>query len=155
MKLRLPQYRENSISVPNHLHNHHLGHLLGRSKFLPSFGLRLRLRFRLHLRAPYPSTIASVAASVETVAMGLRIIAGRRSGLFLRRVRHPSPTEPLLDHQMGFYDVLNKKWTDPNTNNLFVASKVTAGLVFGAVGATVGNPADMAMVWIEADGRPA
>ncbi|KAJ6691111.1 MITOCHONDRIAL UNCOUPLING PROTEIN 5-LIKE [Salix koriyanagi] len=55
--------------------------------------------------------------------------------------------------RMGLYDVLKHKWTDPDTNSMPLVSKIGAGLISGAVGAAVGNPADVAMVRMQADGR--
>ncbi|GAB2232122.1 hypothetical protein Drorol1_Dr00011145 [Drosera rotundifolia] len=55
--------------------------------------------------------------------------------------------------RMGLYEMLKQRWTDPNTNALPLGSKITAGLIAGAVGAAVGNPADVAMVRMQADGR--
>ncbi|XP_054793321.1 mitochondrial uncoupling protein 4-like [Prosopis cineraria] len=55
--------------------------------------------------------------------------------------------------RMGLYDVLKQKWTDPDKGNISVGRKIVAGLIAGGVGAAVGNPADMAMVRMQADGR--
>ncbi|XP_028777763.1 mitochondrial uncoupling protein 4 [Neltuma alba] len=55
--------------------------------------------------------------------------------------------------RMGLYDVLKQKWTDPDKGNLPVGRKIVAGLIAGGVGAAVGNPADVAMVRMQADGR--
>lgn len=54
---------------------------------------------------------------------------------------------------MGLYDILKKKWTDPETRNMPLTSKIVAGLIAGGIGAAVGNPADVAMVRMQADGR--
>jgi solute carrier family 25 oxoglutarate transporter 11 len=60
--------------------------------------------------------------------------------------------------RMGLYDILKRKWTDHNSgsdsgNNLPLTRKIYAGLIAGGVGAAVGNPADVAMVRMQADGR--
>ncbi len=55
--------------------------------------------------------------------------------------------------RMGLYDILKKKWTDPETRSMPLASKILAGLIAGGIGAAVGNPADVAMVRMQADGR--
>ncbi|KAJ9128662.1 hypothetical protein P3X46_034630 [Hevea brasiliensis] len=55
--------------------------------------------------------------------------------------------------RMGLYDILKQKWTDPNTKTMPLASKIAAGLIAGGIGAAVGNPADVAMVRMQADGR--
>ncbi|CAN1216228.1 Mitochondrial uncoupling protein 4 [Linum perenne] len=55
--------------------------------------------------------------------------------------------------RMGIYDILKHKWTDPRTKIMPLQKKIGAGLIAGAIGATVGNPADLAMVRMQADGR--
>ncbi|OMO63522.1 Mitochondrial brown fat uncoupling protein [Corchorus olitorius] len=55
--------------------------------------------------------------------------------------------------RMGLYDILKNKWTDKETGKLPLTSKIAAGLIAGGVGAAVGNPADVAMVRMQADGR--
>ncbi|PON98285.1 Mitochondrial carrier protein [Trema orientale] len=55
--------------------------------------------------------------------------------------------------RMGLYEVLKQKWSDPETRNFPLPRKIAAGLVAGGVGAAVGNPADVAMVRMQADGR--
>ncbi|GMN40115.1 hypothetical protein TIFTF001_009350 [Ficus carica] len=55
--------------------------------------------------------------------------------------------------RMGLYDVLKTKWSDPESGSMPLARKITAGLVAGGIGAAVGNPADVAMVRMQADGR--
>lgn len=55
--------------------------------------------------------------------------------------------------RMGLYDILKQKWTDPESGNMPLIRKITAGLIAGGIGAAVGNPADVAMVRMQADGR--
>lgn len=55
--------------------------------------------------------------------------------------------------RMGLYDILKGKWTDPKTNSFPLMQKIAAGLIAGGIGAAVGNPADVAMVRMQADGR--
>ncbi|KAJ0239703.1 Mitochondrial uncoupling protein 4 [Hirschfeldia incana] len=55
--------------------------------------------------------------------------------------------------RMGLYEVLKTKWTDPDSGKLSLTRKIAAGLVGGGIGAAVGNPADVAMVRMQADGR--
>lgn len=56
--------------------------------------------------------------------------------------------------RMGLYDILKTKWSsDGSAAGLPLHKKITAGLIAGAVGAMVGNPADVAMVRMQADGR--
>ena len=56
--------------------------------------------------------------------------------------------------RMGLYDILKTKWTQDNGGVLPLHQKIAAGLIAGGVGAAVGNPADVAMVRMQADGRP-
>ncbi|XP_074590536.1 mitochondrial uncoupling protein 5-like [Curcuma longa] len=56
--------------------------------------------------------------------------------------------------RMGLYDILKKKWsTSGDGGSLPLHRKVSAGLIAGGIGAVVGNPADVAMVRMQADGR--
>ncbi|KAL5753351.1 hypothetical protein ACOSQ2_023858 [Xanthoceras sorbifolium] len=55
--------------------------------------------------------------------------------------------------RMGLYEILKQKWTDPQTRNITLTRKIAAGLIAGGIGAAVGNPADVAMVRMQADGR--
>ncbi|KAJ8764749.1 hypothetical protein K2173_009143 [Erythroxylum novogranatense] len=45
------------------------------------------------------------------------------------------------------------KLVDPETGNLPLVHKIVAGLIAGGIGAVIGNPADVAMVRMQADGR--
>nr|CAD1826974.1 unnamed protein product [Ananas comosus var. bracteatus] len=64
------------------------------------------------------------------------------------------PTTLYSTTRMGLYDVLKKKWSPGGDGAaLPLHRKIAAGLVAGAVGAAVGNPADVAMVRMQADGR--
>lgn len=55
--------------------------------------------------------------------------------------------------RMGLYEIFKEKLSDPVTGTLPLTSKIAAGLVAGGIGAAVGNPADVAMVRMQADGR--
>ncbi|XWS23969.1 hypothetical protein CRYUN_Cryun28dG0061200 [Craigia yunnanensis] len=54
---------------------------------------------------------------------------------------------------MGLYDLFKQRWTDPETKTMHLTKKISAGLTAGGIGAAVGNPADVAMVRMQADGR--
>ncbi|KMZ71959.1 Mitochondrial carrier protein [Zostera marina] len=54
---------------------------------------------------------------------------------------------------MGIYDVLKTRWSAKNDGVLPFYRKIIAGIIAGGIGATVGNPADVAMVRMQADGR--
>lgn len=53
---------------------------------------------------------------------------------------------------MGLYDVFKNKWSDPATGHMTLTRKIFAGFLSGGIGATVGNPADVSMVRMQADG---
>ncbi|GJX98825.1 mitochondrial dicarboxylate carrier [Tanacetum coccineum] len=55
--------------------------------------------------------------------------------------------------RMGLYEIFREKWTDRTTGEFSLARKISAGLLAGGIGAAVGNPADVAMVRMQADGR--
>lgn len=55
--------------------------------------------------------------------------------------------------RMGLYEIFKQKWSDPNSGTLSLGRKIAAGLIAGGIGAAVGNPADVAMVRMQADGR--
>lgn len=55
--------------------------------------------------------------------------------------------------RMGLYEIFREKWSDPKTGNFPLGRKIAAGLLAGGIGAAVGNPADVAMVRMQADGR--
>ncbi|KAL1327482.1 hypothetical protein HN51_037533 [Arachis hypogaea] len=56
--------------------------------------------------------------------------------------------------RMGLYDMFKNKWSDPNAGgSMSLSRKIAAGLIAGGIGAAVGNPADVAMVRMQADGR--
>nr|BAF02125.1 putative mitochondrial dicarboxylate carrier protein [Arabidopsis thaliana] len=55
--------------------------------------------------------------------------------------------------RMGLYDIIKGEWTDPETKTMPLMKKIGAGAIAGAIGAAVGNPADVAMVRMQADGR--
>jgi solute carrier family 25 oxoglutarate transporter 11 len=54
--------------------------------------------------------------------------------------------------RMGLYDILKNKWTEAG-GTMPLARKIEAGLIAGGIGAAIGNPADVAMVRMQADGR--
>ncbi|KAI5654998.1 hypothetical protein M9H77_32185 [Catharanthus roseus] len=55
--------------------------------------------------------------------------------------------------RMGLYEIFKQKWSDPSSSNFPLSKKIAAGLLAGGIGAAVGNPADVAMVRMQADGR--
>lgn len=54
---------------------------------------------------------------------------------------------------MGLYDLMKQNWSDPDSGNMPLMRKIAAGLIAGGIGSAIGNPADVAMVRMQADGR--
>ncbi|KAJ6683566.1 hypothetical protein OIU85_007271 [Salix viminalis] len=99
------------------------------------------------LQAPPPPRVGPLSIGVRIIQTeGAAALFSGISATLLRQTLYSTT-------RMGLYDVLKHKWTDPDTNNMPLGSKIGAGLISGAVGAAVGNPADVAMVRMQADGR--
>ncbi|XWS45010.1 hypothetical protein CRYUN_Cryun15aG0098900 [Craigia yunnanensis] len=104
----------------------------------------------IHMPPPPPAA----AARVGPVATGIRIfqtegVAALFSGVSATVLRQTLYSTT----RMGLYDILKQKWTDKETKTMPLSSKIVAGLIAGGIGAAVGNPADVAMVRMQADGR--
>lgn len=98
------------------------------------------------LPAP-PVRVGPVTVGVRIVQQeGVKALFSGVSATVLRQTLYSTT-------RMGLYDILKQKWTDPNTKTMPLSSKIIAGLIAGAIGAAVGNPADVAMVRMQADGR--
>ncbi|XP_041000676.1 mitochondrial uncoupling protein 5-like [Juglans microcarpa x Juglans regia] len=103
------------------------------------------------IRVPVPTP---QVARAGPIAVGVRILQQEGVGALFSGVSATILRQTLYSTtRMGLYDILKKKWTDPNSGTLPLASKISAGLIAGAIGAAVGNPADVAMVRMQADGR--
>ncbi|XWS63111.1 hypothetical protein CRYUN_Cryun06bG0068300 [Craigia yunnanensis] len=91
---------------------------------------------------------------VGPISIGVRIIQTEGVAALFSGVSATILRQTLYSTtRMGLYDILKNKWTDKETRNLPLTSKIAAGLIAGGVGAAVGNPADVAMVRMQADGR--
>ncbi|KAL8109190.1 hypothetical protein AgCh_025329 [Apium graveolens] len=94
-----------------------------------------------------PPRVGPVAVGVKIIQQdGVRAIFSGVSATMLRQTLYSTT-------RMGLYDVMKQKWTDPETGNMPLMTKIGAGLIAGGIGAAVGNPADVAMVRMQADGR--
>ena len=94
------------------------------------------------------------AARAGPISVGVRIIQQEGVAAMFSGVSATMLRQTLYSTtRMGLYDILKQKWTDPTTHNMPLPRKITAGLIAGAIGAAVGNPADVAMVRMQADGR--
>ncbi|XVF01522.1 hypothetical protein REPUB_Repub04eG0096100 [Reevesia pubescens] len=91
---------------------------------------------------------------VGPISIGVRIIQSEGVAALFSGVSATILRQTLYSTtRMGLYDILKNKWTDKETGNMPLTSKIVAGLFAGGVGAAVGNPADVAMVRMQADGR--
>lgn len=91
---------------------------------------------------------------VGPISVGLRIVQQDGVAALFSGVSATVLRQTLYSTtRMGLYDVLKKKWTDADTNTMPLTRKIVAGLIAGGIGAAVGNPADVAMVRMQADGR--
>ncbi|KAJ8424669.1 hypothetical protein Cgig2_014141 [Carnegiea gigantea] len=96
---------------------------------------------------PPPPKMGPIAVGVNIVKQeGIAAIFSGVSATVLRQLLYSTT-------RMGLYDILKHKWSDPHTGNMTLSNKIAAGLIAGGIGATVGNPADVAMVRMQADGR--
>ncbi|RVW65643.1 Mitochondrial uncoupling protein 4 [Vitis vinifera] len=96
---------------------------------------------------PPPPRVGPVSVGVKIVqAEGVSALFSGVSATVLRQTLYSTT-------RMGLYDVLKQKWSDPDSGNMPLVRKIAAGLVAGGIGAAVGNPADVAMVRMQADGR--
>lgn len=103
----------------------------------------------IHVALPQPQ-----AARAGLISVGVRIVQQEGMAALFSGVSATVLRQTLYSTtRMGLYDVLKKKWTDQGSGHLPLVRKIAAGLIAGAVGAAVGNPADVAMVRMQADGR--
>lgn len=99
---------------------------------------------------PPPPKAGPIAVGVKLVQQ--EGVAGLFSGVsatILRQLLYSTT-------RMGLYEILKKKWSQPNSTGgttIPLTRKIAAGLLAGGIGAAVGNPADVAMVRMQADGR--
>lgn len=99
------------------------------------------------VHVPPPPRVGPITVGVRIVQQeGVAALFSGVSATVLRQTLYSTT-------RMGLYDIMKKKWTDPDTGNMPLVRKIGAGLVAGAIGAAVGNPADVAMVRMQADGR--
>ncbi|EFJ29780.1 hypothetical protein SELMODRAFT_409675 [Selaginella moellendorffii] len=98
------------------------------------------------IAAAAPRTAGPIAVGIRVVQTeGARALFSGVSAAVLRQTLYSTT-------RLGLYDVMKKKWQEPD-GSLPLPKKIGAGLVAGAIGAAVGNPADVAMVRMQADGR--
>ncbi|XP_010272932.1 PREDICTED: mitochondrial uncoupling protein 5-like [Nelumbo nucifera] len=103
----------------------------------------------LHAPPPPPP-----APRVGPISVGIRIVQTEGVAALYSGVSATVLRQTLYSTtRMGLYDVMKQRWSDPNSGNMPLVRKIAAGLIAGGIGAAVGNPADVAMVRMQADGR--
>ncbi|XP_022963324.1 mitochondrial uncoupling protein 5-like [Cucurbita moschata] len=117
--------------------------------------LRPALAFQnTSVTAPRAMNLPTPPPRVGPIAVGVRIVQKEGVAALFSGVSATVLRQTLYSTtRMGLYDVLKQKWTDQDTGKLPLVRKISAGLIAGAIGAAVGNPADVAMVRMQADGR--
>ncbi|KAL3721796.1 hypothetical protein ACJRO7_034179 [Eucalyptus globulus] len=116
--------------------------------------LRPALAFQSPAAAPAPLPRPPPPPRVGLVTVGVRLVRQEGVAALYSGVSATVLRQTLYSTtRMGLYDVLKQKWTDPATGNMPLTRKIVAGLIAGGIGAAVGNPADLAMVRMQADGR--
>ncbi|XP_054825340.1 mitochondrial uncoupling protein 5-like [Prosopis cineraria] len=109
----------------------------------------------VHRVVPPMPQAAAAPARVGPIAVGVRLVQQEGVTALFSGVSATVLRQCLYSTtRMGLYEVLKQKWSDPNAKSTMPLSrKIGAGLISGAVGAAIGNPADVAMVRMQADGR--
>lgn len=116
----------------------------------PSFAFHSSVN-SIHVPTPPPPP---PPPRVGPISVGMRIVQTEGAAALFSGVSATVLRQTLYSTtRMGLYDVLKQKWTNPQTGSMPLVSKITAGLIAGGIGAAVGNPADVAMVRMQADGR--
>ncbi|XP_071707077.1 mitochondrial uncoupling protein 5-like [Rutidosis leptorrhynchoides] len=121
--------------------------------------VRMQLQGENHQVRPAPASLGTNIPvtgppRVGPVAVGMRIIQQDGAAALFSGISATVLRQTLYSTtRMGLYDVLKIRWTDPETGNMKLWKKIGAGLIAGGIGAAVGNPADVAMVRMQADGR--
>ncbi|XP_058099960.1 mitochondrial uncoupling protein 5-like [Magnolia sinica] len=113
----------------------------------------IKVRLQLHGEAQ-TATIASCPPRVGPISVGARIIRTEGLPALFSGISATVLRQTLYSTtRMGLYEILKSRWSDPDSATIPLHRKIAAGLIAGAVGAAVGNPADVAMVRMQADGR--
>lgn len=124
--------------------------------------IKVRMQLQGEIAAPASYLLAGVSPSnLQTRQSGNALAVGRKvvqnegvmalySGItasILRQVLYSST-------RLGLYEIIKSQSTDSSSDkSIPLHKKIVAGLIAGGVGAAVGNPADVALVRMQADGR--
>lgn len=106
---------------------------------------------------PHPSSSVTVPAPPRPgpIAVGSQILRSEGPAALFSGVSATVLRQTLYSTtRMGLYDMLKTSWSaGGDGGSLPLHRKIAAGLIAGGIGAAVGNPADVAMVRMQADGR--
>ncbi|XP_030528371.1 mitochondrial uncoupling protein 5 [Rhodamnia argentea] len=129
--------------------------LQGEGHAPPNLSVRPALAFQVPAAAGQAAGAVPVPPPrVGPVAVGVQILRREGVAALFSGVSATVLRQTLYSTtRMGLYDILKQKWTDPATGKIPLTQKIVAGLIAGGIGAAVGNPADVAMVRMQADGR--
>ena len=125
----------------------------------PVQALRPALAFNGSTSVAIPHTSIMPLRRPGPIAVGRQILIAEGPAALFSGVSATVLRQTLYSTtRMGLYDILKNKWSSPTSTPggapaFPLYKKITAGLIAGAVGAAVGNPADVAMVRMQADGR--
>ncbi|KAL5779862.1 hypothetical protein ACOSQ2_010599 [Xanthoceras sorbifolium] len=145
IKVRMQLQGENAaISVPTHQHLQSLRPALA---FQPTSATVHFPSTSFHVPSPPPPRVGPISVGMRIVQTeGVAALFSGVSATVLRQTLYSTT-------RMGLYDILKQKWTNKDSNTMPLIRKISAGLIAGGIGAAVGNPADVAMVRMQADGR--
>ena len=119
----------------------------------PIQSLRPAFSFPSHsstLNLPQPT----VRPRTGPLSLGVRIVQTEGAAALFSGVSAAVLRQTLYSTtRMDLYDMLKQKWTDQELGKMLLLRKIATGLIARGTGAAVGNPADVAMVCMQADGR--
>ncbi|KAM0952555.1 putative mitochondrial carrier protein [Dioscorea sansibarensis] len=111
------------------------------------------LGFHTSVTIPHITTPPMPPPRPGPIAVGVQILRSEGTAALFSGVSATVLRQMLYSTtRMGLYDMMKKSWSSDG-GALPLHRKIAAGLIAGAVGAAVGNPADVAMVRMQADGR--
>ncbi|XP_028783985.1 mitochondrial uncoupling protein 4-like [Neltuma alba] len=95
--------------------------------------------------APPPARVGPITVGVRIIKQeGVAALYNGASATVLRQSLYSTT-------RMGLYDYLKHKWSDQKAGgNMSLSGKIAFGLLAGGVGAAVGNPADLAIIRMQA-----
>eukprot|EP00238_Polyblepharides_amylifera_P015064 CAMPEP_0196584914 /NCGR_PEP_ID=MMETSP1081-20130531/48967_1 /TAXON_ID=36882 /ORGANISM="Pyramimonas amylifera, Strain CCMP720" /LENGTH=270 /DNA_ID=CAMNT_0041906299 /DNA_START=290 /DNA_END=1099 /DNA_ORIENTATION=- len=112
----------------------------------------VKVRMQLAGANEGPSSIARMRSTMSGTALQVikaEGVTGLYRGLSASLLRQAS----FIGTKFGSYDLLKNSCCGNDISNTSFAAKILCGFGAGALGAAVGNPADVAMVRMQADGR--